>query len=400
MKSRGSILAFALGFAGSAQAASAATLVVDDDRAQCPSAAYTSIQAAADAAPAGSTIRVCPGTYAEQVVLTQAVRIRGDNGAIVRPAGVTTNSTSLFDGSPVAGIVVVADASGVAVEGLTIDGSASGLLGCAPNLVGVFFRNASGRLAASAVRNVQLGPGLEGCQSGTGVLVQSGAGGTSQVEIAGNNVHHFQKNGITANEVGTSVRVRGNTVMGRGPGPGAAQNGIQIGFGATGQILENVAGNHVWPGCVSVDDCAASAADVLVVEADGVRISGNTLGKSQGAVVVLANNAVVQGNKVYDTDVFDGIAVLGNGNRVLANGIARSDESAVFVAGDGNAVLNNVVNEAAIGVWTFSGTGNVVARNTFVNVPVPTLDGAAPRPAAARNAGLARARALAAGGSR
>ncbi len=49
--------------------ASAATLQVDDDRAQCRSAPYTSVQAAVNAASSGDTIRVCQGTYAEQILL-------------------------------------------------------------------------------------------------------------------------------------------------------------------------------------------------------------------------------------------------------------------------------------------------------------------------------------------
>ncbi len=42
----------------------AATLVVDDDFADCPDAAYSNIQVAVDAASSGDTIAVCTGTYA------------------------------------------------------------------------------------------------------------------------------------------------------------------------------------------------------------------------------------------------------------------------------------------------------------------------------------------------
>ena len=47
------------------QSAYAATLTVDDDRADCPAAAFTSVQAAVDAATDGDTIVICKGGYVE-----------------------------------------------------------------------------------------------------------------------------------------------------------------------------------------------------------------------------------------------------------------------------------------------------------------------------------------------
>ena len=48
-----------------AQGAYAATHTVDDDKADCPAAAFTSIQAAVDAAAPGDTIAICKGDYVE-----------------------------------------------------------------------------------------------------------------------------------------------------------------------------------------------------------------------------------------------------------------------------------------------------------------------------------------------
>ena len=58
-------------------------IVVDDDRVQCPDAQFTSIQGAVAAALPGSTIRVCPGDYRENVIVPklltlQAVRHQGE----------------------------------------------------------------------------------------------------------------------------------------------------------------------------------------------------------------------------------------------------------------------------------------------------------------------------------
>ena len=59
------------------QASRAATLVVDDDHVQCPTAAYSSIQAAVTAAAPGDTIKVCRGTYVENVTVPKTLRLLG-----------------------------------------------------------------------------------------------------------------------------------------------------------------------------------------------------------------------------------------------------------------------------------------------------------------------------------
>jgi nitrous oxidase accessory protein NosD len=70
------------------QPAAAATLVVDDDGAQCPSAGYTTIQGAVDAAAAGDTIRVCDGTYNEAVnVGTAGLTIVADGTPVLDGGG-------------------------------------------------------------------------------------------------------------------------------------------------------------------------------------------------------------------------------------------------------------------------------------------------------------------------
>src|SRR5271163_3440769 len=163
----------------SGQSASAAQLVVGPNKTACPNAAFSQIQAAINAANPGDYIRVCAGTYPEQLSITRPLEIDADNGAILQPGPIVQNTTSLFDASPIAAAILVADTTDVSISGLIVDGINNGISQCGPDLVGIMFRNASGAVADSAIKNFTLSASLAGCQSGTGIFVQSGAGQTS-----------------------------------------------------------------------------------------------------------------------------------------------------------------------------------------------------------------------------
>lgn len=354
------------------------TLVVDDNLA-CPNAQYTSIQAAVTAANAGDTVLVCPGVYNEQVRIPKPLTVRGiefknEDAPIVRPAVVLPNSTSLSSGNPIAAIVL-AEAKDVDVSGLTIDGSLGGITGCAPNYVGMYYRNASGEFEHNAVTNIRLAPALFGCQSGQAIFVQSGNGGRSNVEITANTVHDYQKTGILANEAGTNVTVVGNTVSGFGVTPDIAQNGVQIGAGATGVVTKNSVINHLY-GLCNPTTCGAVSTNVLVFGTQGVAIYDNVLGKAQVNVYLEADKSKVEKNLIFDTDVFDGVYVEGDYNRIVANAINTSDEAAIWLNGTKNLASWNVINETPEGIHDQVG-GNSLGFNAYYNVvqkraPAPT----------------------------
>ena len=138
-------------------------LVVDDDKVECPAATFSRIQDAVDAASPGATIRVCKGNYAEQVAIRKALTIDADSGAVLMPGTMQQNTTSLFDGLPIAAAILVANATDVSIEGLTVDGANNGVGQCSPRLFGIAFQNASGEISHVAVRNFRLGAGLGGC---------------------------------------------------------------------------------------------------------------------------------------------------------------------------------------------------------------------------------------------
>jgi hypothetical protein len=350
-------------------------LVVGNDKVQCPDAAFTKIQDAVIAATPGAVIRVCKGTYAEQVAIHKPLTIAADSGAVLMPGTMQPNTTSLLDGTPLATAILVSDTTGVTIDGLTVDGANNGVTQCSPRLFGIAFQNASGEISEVAIRNFKLGTSLGGCQSGTGIFVQSGGGGISNVEIEESTIHDFQKNGITADEVGTQVSVHGNVVTGIGPSSGAAQNGIQIGFGAGGTISRNTVTNNFWSPCTAVDTCAAVATNILVTQSDGVEVTENRAGISQVGIFVHGNRGLVAGNETFASSVFDGIRIEGDGNRVRHNQVFNGQESGIFVAGNNNVVEHNKITEAATGILKQAGSlGNVIRFNQVFDTRVVVQD--------------------------
>jgi parallel beta-helix repeat protein len=351
---------------------------------------FATIQAAVDAVPAGSTILVCPGTYPEQVKITKNLTLNGtssgnsDNPTVVPPiGGLAPNTTDPANAdAPVAAqIAVLSPATSVIIEHMTVDGKGNGMTSCAnPLMVGIYYLNVSGTINQNALRNqIQANSSDQGCQNGLGIYVESGGGGVSTATISSNTVRKYQKNGITVNGYGDSTAgpstiIENNTVIGVGSTTGAAENGIQLGFGATGKITGNTTIDDIW-GPDTSSDTADAAAGILVFGTSGNTVSGNSVGSTQFGIYIGDNNDTVSGNKIIGTQIFDGIDVCGNSNTLTNNLIHSSTEAAIHLddscsgTGNNNVVKNNSINEACAGILTGTGTsGNTTTPNAMVNV--------------------------------
>jgi parallel beta-helix repeat protein len=358
---------------------------------------FATIQLAVVSSPANSTIEICPGTYAEQVSITKRLTLKGiaspldptqNEVVIVPPTTGMVQSTLDVDNLslPIAAQIFVQGVTGVSISNLTVDGTGNGITGCAPDLQGILFQNASGTVNHVALRNQALMPSasLGGCQSGEAIYVQTAAGMTSSVTVQNSSVHGYQKNGITGNDAGTSLTVTGNYVQGSGvvPVPGAAQNGIQIGFGATGKISTNTVIDNIYG-----DPTIAASADVLLYDAaanGGITVATNTLGNSQLPIGVFTDapgtaesgdGVSITANKVFGTAVYDAIDVCTNGNTVKTNTVINSAESGVHLdascggTGTGNTVSGNTfVESGCAGILDDTGL-NTTSPNTYFTVP-------------------------------
>jgi Right handed beta helix region len=377
---------------------------------------YSSIQTAVNSVPAGSTIRICPGIYAEQVLITKKLTLTGvsangtmgtgasgaNNPTIVSPAaGVAVNAFDLYDNSGIAAQIAVVTPTGVLtpivvnISNITVDGSNSLIAGCAPDLVGIYYSNASGIINHVATRFQELGSGLGGCQSGLAIFVESGygSGGTSVTTIENSSVHDYQKNGITVDGSGTTSTVMGNYVVGAGATTVIAQNGIQVSDGANGKVTNNTVTDDVY---ISPDDGPYySATGILLYDSGGTSatnlvISGNTVSNSQGGIVAYSDNVygtadynTITTNKVTTSPaagpfLLDGIDLCSDNNTARSNVVFNSSGSGIHIdsqctgasgpTGNNTTVTGNTIDEACAGVLTGNGTGSSQSGNNTFSV--------------------------------
>lgn len=356
---------------------------------------FATIQQAIAAVPSGSTIKVCPGTYHEQLLITQKVTITGisyggtDLVLIVPPAsGLVANTVDVDNPSlPIAAQILVQNTDGpVLISDVTVDGTGNGISSCSPELQGILYQSSSGTLNHVTVRNETLGAGLGGCQSGQGIFVETVTGLTSTVTVENSSVHAYNKNGITGHDVGTTLTVSGNYVQGAGivPVGGAAQNGIELAFGAAGKVVGNTVINNIYG-----DSTVAASADILLYDTaanTGITVSKNVLGESQLPIGIFTDTAglgdgvSVTDNKILGTSAYDAIDVCTNGNTIKANTLFNSAESGIHFdascgsTGNNNTVTGNTFVESyCAGILSDAGTsGNALGSELYHNVPFTT----------------------------
>src|SRR5450631_11482 len=376
--SAGLFLVLAVYFAG--QTAQASTVVVGT----CKSGVqFATIQAAVNASPVGGTINVCPGTYPEQVTINKNLTVKGigsgnQNARIITVpnGGLVTNATGIY-GDAIQAQVYVTGAS-VTITGLTTDAANNGGV-CGSDPIGIYYQNSSGSITRNSVINDVLPPADAGCQGGLGILVEST--GTNSVSITNNHVENFSKDGITVDGFGgpgLSTTISSNTAVGQGPTNGAAENSIQVAYGASGSIVNNTVGGDVW-GPDQFGDTGDAAAGILIYASPAVTVKSNNVSQTQYGIAIVsvsgeaADGAQVTNNVISTTHLYDAIDLCSSNNTATGNTINGSDESAIHVddtctgASAGNIVQKNTINSACAGVLSGPVSGNILSPNTYYN---------------------------------
>jgi hypothetical protein len=277
--------------------ASASTWTVDDDKAQCPNAAFTSIQAAVDQAAPWDTVVVCDGLYLESSTPTNhpnspaqagsqngltirkplTIRGAGAGKVTIRPAaelGASLAGTAPYLRDGGGNVVTISrqslgssddnenfvDISGVTIESPTAYAEA-----------GVAFFNTSGRIADSRIGPLLTATTADEASArphGWGVIQTNSlqgaeAGARRELSIVDSLVTGYQAGGILFDEArgadaSATVMTRsgmvgygyatGTRVQGIGPTSLFPQTGIRYHAGARGAVTgSEITGNEYTP---------------------------------------------------------------------------------------------------------------------------------------------------------
>lgn len=363
------------------QPATAGTYAVGSCKPQFPS--YPTISAAVSSVPAGSHILVCPGTYPEQVSITQPLTLDGtSNGnsgrAIITVPGqaegspqlqINSSSCLILCGGVAAQLLVqnVNPPGPVVISNITVDGTGGQGGDCLESagfgVFGIFYSSgSSGTILRTTTRHQQ-----GGC--GVGIAVENESAPAQSVTVRDNSVHDADNGIITGTEgpeQTLTTTVAGNFVA-----------------NVTNPINSNSAGITVFNGASTVQDNFVTSSTNGIVgaiffEQNSIIVFSNKLADNNAGIVLDGAGVIGQSNAISHSSVgiaFDQAVDENNGATARSNTIMNVDiaiRSFCFITG-GLTVTGNDLNDANIGVDKFA-SNNSLSRTRFDNVDTMTTN--------------------------
>ena len=323
----------------------AGTFAVGSCKAKVPS--FATISAAVAAAPAGSTIWVCPGVYPEQVTIPQSLTLTGasdsnqDIATITVPqTGLVSNANSVF-GEAIAAQVLV-QGGPVNINNIAVDGTNGGLQ-CAGNtwVSGIFYAPGSSGTVNHAKTNNQTNSGCS-----VGIWAENADGPDKFVTVQNSSVHDIDGFGIFVASGASSpnlfASIKGNVV--------ALSTSALIGIGVT-NLTGSVTGNEV-----------SNAMFGIVNTSPDVSITFNATSQTT-AGVALQGGGTVANNRISASNL--GAWFFTDGGVVQLNRISNISGSAVEFNCTSAIVSGNTLNDASIGLD--NAPAGFIGANTFNN---------------------------------
>ncbi len=323
---------------------------------------YGTIQDAVNAATSsGDTILIAPGTYQEQVSVTNSaasgLTIEGANsaGTVTVDAPTTLQETALSptSGNPIDGIFTVDGVSNVTISNIGIDGlgygdgahfaaNQPGTGAEGPSLIGIAYVDATGgAISGDTITNTDENDGGFGDQRNFGIFVvnnttlagdvptQGEASTLNTITISNSTLSGFQKGGIVVEYADATIS--GNMLTGAGD-VDTAQNAIEV-RESTGTVLNNIISDIGYSGT----DTAATG--VLAFDNYGLDITGNQF-----------TGALGPGNTLLVSPV--GVYVIDSTNGEIENNTAANVDNGVAVVSEGFAAERyRRDNRRLDGVW-------------------------------------------------
>jgi len=317
------------------------------------------------------TFTLGPGTYITRLFIEGNASVSGVGTTTLMSPGTTSvsvpESGSTFDpiifgyggtmdsSGNVSGTgVIEADISGFEINGLNNATSTK-------SFVGILLRNVDGEVANNSLSNLYDADGKGNGPETFGILVY----GDSAVDILNNTITDYSRGGIgVQGDLGAApdpvATVQGNTLTGNGfEGETGwwADNGIQFGYGASGQIVGNTVTGH-WSnspwGASGIIIASTSNVDIiqnLVQDNElGIALAGYSV---YGAPYEASNNILVKQNEIIANEYGISLQMDANNTLILMNnvtgnmvGISVADYYGVEAVGTEihyNSIVGNVL---------------------------------------------------------
>jgi hypothetical protein len=307
---------------------------------------FSTISAAVGGVPAGSTIQVCPGTYAEQVTITQPVNLVGATSGTanevviaVPPAGLLPNTTSMF-GESVAAQVLVLEAGSVNITNIAVDGT-GGDMGCLSNVwvAGIFYGSGS-----SGTVNRVRASGQVDTTCGVGIWVENSDTSNQAVNIRNSSVYNADSAGIFAGSGTTptlSISLNNDVVS-----ASSAVADIDV-----DSVNGTVSNGNIRNASFGVFDSSS-----------GVSVTANTItGSTTG--IYLANGGTASNNQVSGGS--EGILVAAGGATINGNTIVSNTTAGVELGCFAASLNGNTINDAPVGLDSVSASVGLGTNNFF-----------------------------------
>jgi Periplasmic copper-binding protein (NosD) len=321
----------------------------------CQPGGYTTISAAVAAAPSGAIVKVCPGTYPEQVVISTSLTLEGitsgnaDRAVITVPASGFPTVVTSIDGSSVTPQLLVT-IPGVNITNITVDGTgASVSIGL---FAGIMYESgSSGIVKGVATRNMTTRNSGSGA-NGAGIWAENGNATNESVTIENSSVYNVNQYGIFLESNKTPPSLTATILKNQV----AMSSFSYTGISAT-NVTISITSNFIAGGSVGITLGANTAGS----------ITSNTVSGAGTGIQDAAQKSLVIKSNVLWNSTNHGIDIFGANSTIESNIITMAPVGIEFNCSIGpNTVNNNIIGDSTLGLDQVPST--VVSANTYDNV--------------------------------